>query len=269
MAPERSLLFVPADRPERFAKALAAGADRVIIDLEDAVAPDAKAASRDGLADWLAGPGAAGIAVRINAAGTPWHEDDLRMVAGAAEAVDLMLPKAEAGEAIGAVRAALPAGRRLIGLVETVRGFARLRELAAVPGLARVAFGTVDFCAETGIMGQGAELDAARFQIVLESSLAGLEAPLEGVTVDVRSAEALAADIDRARRLGFGGKLCIHPAQVAPVNAGFSPSPAEIDWATRVVAAARSGPGAVTVDGKLVDRPVVLQAEKILARIQA
>ena len=102
--------------------------------------------------------------------------------------------------------------------------------------------------------------------LVLESRLAGLASPIEGVTVNVRDAKILAVDIDRARRFGFGGKLCIHPSQVEPVNSGFSPQPAEIEWALRVIKAVANGQGAVVVDGKLVDQPIIKQARKILAR---
>jgi citrate lyase subunit beta/citryl-CoA lyase len=267
MAFERSFLFVPADRPDRFSKALATRADRIIIDLEDAVAPAAKVAARDNLVNWLASGQASDVVVRVNAVTTPWHADDMRAMAGLARVVGVMLPKAEAADAIAETRAKLSDDKGLIGLVETVRGVADLRAVAGTPGLSRLAFGTVDFCLETGIEGQGPELDFVRAQLTLESCLAGLAAPIEGVTVDLKAPDVLEADIARARRYGFGGKLCIHPAQVDPVNTGFSPSAHSIDWARRVIEAAKSGSGAITVDGKLVDRPIVLQAEKILARV--
>ena len=261
---ERSYLFCPGDRPERFAKALAAGADRVVIDLEDAVLPEAKARARGVLADWLGSGSAGPVMVRINAADTPWHEDDVRAVSARPNLVGFMLPKAESPEVITKVRASLGADQVLVALVETVRAVAELRRLAGVPGLQRLAFGSVDFCAEAGIRGAGRELDFVRGQLVLESALAGLAAPIEGVTLDIRSQDALVADVETARRFGFGAKLCVHPGQVATVNAGFSPTPAEIEWARRVVSACGDEFGAVVVDGKLVDRPVRLQAETIL-----
>ncbi len=267
MAFERSFLFVPADRPERFVKALATRADRVIIDLEDAVAPNAKAAARDSLVNWLDGAQASEVLVPVNAVTSPWHDDDMLAMASLARVVGLMLPKAESVEAITETRAKLPGSKSLVGLVETVRGVADLRAVAGTPGLSRLAFGTVDFCLETGIEGQGPELDFVRTQLTLESCLAGLAAPIEGVTVAINAPDVLETDIARARRYGFGGKLCIHPSQVDPINTGFSPSADSIDWAHRVMEAARSGTGAVTVDGKLVDRPIMLQAEKILARV--
>lgn len=263
---ERSFLFVPADRPERFAKALATGADLVVIDLEDAVQPDAKVAARHRLADWLESTEARPVMVRVNAAETPWHEDDLRALAGKPNLAGLMLPKADTAEAIASVRAHLPAERPLVALMETIRGYLDLRRLVHVPGLSRLAFGSVDFCAETGIGGLGVELDAIRTELVVVSRGAGLPPPVEGVTLAVQDGVALEADIRHARRFGFGGKLCIHPSQVAAVNAGFSPDEKEIDWARRVITAMDGAHGAVTVDGKLVDRPMIAQASAILER---
>lgn len=276
MRVERSYLFCPGDRPERFAKALATGADRVVLDLEDAVLPEAKAAARDHLADRLAdrlagpseaGAPGAGVMVRVNAVGTSWHEDDVRALAALPGVAGLMLPKAEDPDAIAGLRARLAPGRDLVALVETVRAFAHLRAVAGVPGVRRLAFGSVDFRAEAGIRGTDRELDFVRGGLVLESALAGLPAPIDGVTIDVRDEAALAADVRRARDFGFGAKLCIHPGQVAGVNAGFAPDEAEVAWARRVVEACTAGPGAIVVDGKLVDRPVRLQAEAILAQV--
>lgn len=262
MVVERSFLFVPGDRPEQFSKALAARADRVIIDLEDAVATEAKSATRDALVDWLVGAEARDVVVRVNASETPWHDDDLRAVAQLPRVAGVMLPKAESADAIAATRTRLTDGKSLVGLVETVRGVADLRAVASTPGLSRLAFGTVDFCLETGIQGQGDELDFVRVQLIIESCLAGLAPPIEGVTVDIKAQDVLDQDIARARKYGFGGKLCIHPGQVDATNAGFTPSAASIDWARRVIAATQSAAGAVAVDGKLVDRPIIRQAEK-------
>jgi citrate lyase subunit beta/citryl-CoA lyase len=174
-----------------------------------------------------------------------------------------MLPKAETREALERIADRVGPNRQVLALMETVRGYMNLRDLAGSRGLSRIAFGSVDFCAETGIRGLGSELDAIRTELVIVSRWASLDAPIEGVTLAVKDDALLAEDIHRARRLGFGAKLCIHPSQVEPVNRGFSATAEEIDWAERVVTAAADG-GAVTVDGKLVDRPVVEQAEKIL-----
>lgn len=267
MRSERSYLFCPGDRPERFAKALGSGADRVVIDLEDAVLPDSKARSRDGVVDWLAAGQPHAVMVRVNGAETPWFADDLRAVADLPGLAGVMLPKAETRDALTLLRSRLSESRLLVALIESLRGVADLRSLASTAGLQRLAFGSFDFAVEAGIRGQGPELDYVRSQLVFESALAGLGPPIDGVTIDLHREDLLAEDVARGRRFGLGAKLCIHPSQVATVNAGFSPSQAEIDWARRVVVACEAGLGAVTVDGKLVDRPIRLQAEAVLDQV--
>lgn len=265
----RSYLFVPADRPERIAKALASGADAVIVDLEDAVALPAKAQAREALGAWLrAAAPAARVVVRINGADTPWFADDLALCADAAVAA-VMLPKAGQGDDLAAVRRRLPA-TPIIALVETAEGYARLRDIACAPGVARLAFGTIDFQLDLGLNGEDDALLHFRSGFVLESRLARLAAPIDGVTTAVDAVDRVAADTQRARRLGFGAKLCIHPRQIEPVNRGFSPTAAEVDWAERVLAAmASAGGAAVAVDGKMVDRPVLLRAEALLGQRRA
>ena len=259
----RSLLFVPGDRPERFAKALATGADLVVIDLEDAVLPNAKDVARRTVREWLSGAEGQNVAVRVNAPGTLWHDDDMDVVAGARHVVALVLPKADNRDTLEASAARLAAGQNLIALVETVQGYLDVRRLVFARGLSRIAFGSVDFSSECGIRGLGSELDPVRVELVVASRAAGIMPPIEGVTIAVADSDLLSSDIDRARRLGFGGKLCIHPSQVEAVNRGFSPSAEELDWARRVLEASGAG-GAVTVDGKLVDKPVVEQASRLL-----
>ncbi|CAN7698843.1 CoA ester lyase [Pseudorhodoferax sp. LjRoot39] len=258
---DRSLLFVPGHRPDRFDKAAASGAHALVLDLEDAVAPDDKLQARTEVAAWLA---AGRVAfVRVNAADTPWHADDLRMLAAAPKA-GVMLPKADAAH-MAAVLQALP-GRRAIALLESVAGYQELAWLAAVPGLERIAFGSVDFAAETGIADEGEALTAVRTQIVLQSLAAGLAPPIDSVSLGFTDAEALLAEARRSRALGFGGKLCIHPAQLAAVHAAFAPTAAEQAWAARVLAAFEASGGAATaVDGKMVDKPVVERARRLLA----
>ncbi len=259
----RAWLFVPGHRPERFEKALAAGADRVIIDLEDAVAPADKDSARAALAAWLA-TASARVAVRLNAADTPWFESDLALLAHAAVST-VVLPKAE-DTAVLARLAAQRAGLALVPLVESAAGIAAARTLAAAPGVERLAFGHIDFQLDLGMKDASeADLLPHRCELVLASRLARIAPPLDGVTVAIDDAARLAEDVQRARRLGFGGKLCIHPRQVAGVRAGFAPSEAELAWARRVLeAAAAAGGAAVAVDGKMVDKPVLLRAEGIL-----
>jgi citrate lyase subunit beta / citryl-CoA lyase len=271
----RSYLFVPADRPERFAKALASGADAVIVDLEDAVAPHNKTAARAALAQWLAGAAAGPhtavpLLVRINAPGTEWFAGDLALCGSSNAVSGVMLPKAERGADVEAVHRAAP-GRSLIPLIETAEGFDHLRALAGAAGVQRLAFGSIDFQLDLGMAGGRDDDDTAlpllffRSQLVLASRLASLLPPIDGVTTSIDDAAPVARDAQAARRLGFGAKLCIHPRQVAAVNAGFTPSAAEVDWARRVVAAVeRSEGAAVAVDGKMVDRPVLMRARVVL-----
>lgn len=252
----RAPLFVPADRPERFAKAAASRADAVILDLEDAVAGEAKDAARAALAVGFAD---VPVIVRINALGTPWHAADVRAVAALRPAA-VMLPKAEAAAAVSAVASEL--GLPVIALVETARGLAHARAIALADGVARLAFGSVDFCADLGGAHLREVLLPARFELVLASRLAGIAAPLDGVTVQLDDLSVSHDDAAHARALGMTGKLCIHPKQVPAVRRAFAPTEAELDWARRVVA---SGDGAVSVDGAMVDEPVRLRARAILA----
>jgi citrate lyase subunit beta/citryl-CoA lyase len=262
MAARRSFLFVPADRPDRYDKALAAGAGAVIVDLEDAVAPDDKVAAREALTHWLSRTGAQ-VLVRVNAAETPWFADDLALC-GNASVAGVVLPKAERRADL-AHASAIAAGKRLYPLVETAAGFEAMRTIAGAPGVERLVFGSIDFQVDLGIAGDDDALLAFRSQIVLVSRLAHLRAPIDGVTTAIDDEAVLAADAARARRLGFGGKLCIHPRQVAVVERAFAPSEAEIDWARRVLAAAAGARGAaVAIDGRMVDKPVLLRARAIL-----
>ncbi|MBW8718347.1 MAG: CoA ester lyase [Variovorax paradoxus] len=274
LALARAFLFVPADRPERHARALATGAGAVIVDLEDAVAPERKAAAREGLAASFAALPAAGrqrLLVRINAAGTPWHEDDCAAVAGLVLQgliAGVVLPKAERGGDLRLLAEAIGPRGVLVPLVESAAGLAAVDELAAAPQVLRLAFGNLDFQADVGLAcdADEAELVPVRLALLLASRRAGLPAPIDGVTADWRDAQRLAADTARARRGGFGAKLCIHPDQVAPVQAALGPSDGELAWARRVIEAVRSaGGGVASLDGRMVDAPVVRLAERLQA----
>lgn len=258
----RSYLFAPGNRPERFAKALAAGADAVILDLEDAVPVDEKASARDRIADAL--DPARPVWVRVNSRETPWFEDDLRACAHPGVA-GVMLPKAERADDAARV-ASVAGGRPVLALVETALGMWNVLEIARADAVVRLAFGSIDYQVDLNIDGEGEPLLHARSQLVLASRVAGIAPPVDGVSVAIDDAAAIEADATRGRRIGFGGKLCIHPKQVAVVNACFSPRPEEIEWARRVVAAYEAAGGAaVAVDGKMVDKPVLLKAQRILS----
>ncbi len=261
-------LFVPANRPERFDKALAAGADVVIIDLEDAVAIDEKESARAALSDWLSSESAENktIALRINSADSIWHAADLTLC-GHASVAAVVLPKAASVDEVARVVAA--GARTVIPLIESAAGFVQAGALAAAPSVSRLMFGSIDFCVDLGIEGDDRELDYFRSQLVLASCLAGIAAPVDGVTTAINDEEILRSDTLRGKRFGFGGKLCIHPKQIAGVRAAYLPSAAEVAWAQRVVAAATAAHGgAVAVDGKMVDRPVILKAERILQQAE-
>ncbi len=273
----RSYLFVPGDRPERFDKALASGADAVIVDLEDAVAPGTKEQARAALANWLSAEHP--VVVRINAAGTRWFEDDLALCAHPGVAA-VMLPKAERAEELEHVaRACTVRGGRgivrsapvvLLPLIESAVGFANALALAQVARVERLGFGTIDFQLDLGMDGGDEELLWFRSQLVLASRLAQKLAPIDGVTTAIDDVAAIAQDVARARRIGLGAKLCIHPRQVPVVNRGFAPSAEQLAWAQRTVAAAGSSDGAaVAVDGAMVDRPVLLRAQAILREAEA
>lgn len=264
---ERSYLFVPGDRPERFDKAIASGAHGVILDLEDAVQPERKPQAREAVRGWLARTKTP-VWVRINPADTAWYAEDCSLLA-APMVRGLMVPKAQDASGLAQLAGRLLDDQWLIPLVETVAGWFAAQDIARVPRVARLAFGSVDFMSDSGIQGEAEEMNGVRTQLVLVSRLAGIAAPIDGVSVAIDDPAQLESDVRRSRRFGFGAKLCIHPKQVTGVHQGFAPTEAEVAWAGRVVAALAAGPlGAVTVDGKMVDKPIALLAQAILSEAQ-
>jgi citrate lyase subunit beta/citryl-CoA lyase len=261
----RSFLFVPGNRPDRFAKACAAGADAVVVDLEDSVAAGDKIAARAAVAAWLTP--AQPVLVRINVANSEWFRDDLKL-GGKPGIAGVLLPKAESIEDIHIVAGHFGAEAPILPQIETAQGFWNALAMARAGGVQRLLFGSIDLQLDLGMAAQEDELLFFRSQIVLVSRLAGIQSPVDGVTTDINSTERVRADTLRAKRLGFGGKMCIHPKQVPVVNECFAPTPEEEAWARRVVeASAAAHGGATSVDGKMVDRPVLVLAEKILASI--
>ena len=260
---QRSYLFVPGDRPERFDKALASGAHAVIVDLEDAVTPAHKLTARAAVRAWLE-QAPARVWLRVNPADSPWYAEDCELLELAA-VCGVMLPKADDVLAITRLANALRPNQSIIPLVESVVGWFNALALAQAPRVHRLAFGSMDFMVDSGIQGDGEELDAVRTQLVLVSRLAGVLPPIDGISLAIDDHLQLQADVRRSRRYGLGAKLCIHPKQVSGVNAGFMPTLLEIDWAHRVLTALASNLlGAITVDGKLVDKPIAMRAQAIL-----
>lgn len=261
MRPEATWLFVPGNVPRRFAKAAAAGADAVVIDLEDAVRPEDKDTARAETLRWLSEGGQAWV--RLNAAGTPWFDADVDAVAGASGLLGVLAPKAEDPVALAALSARLDTA--VVALVETAAGLHRVHDVAAAPGVTRLAFGSLDLAADLGADDTAEAMLFARSTIVLASRVAGLPAPIDGVTTVIDDADAVTTAARYARSLGFRGKLCIHPAQIAPTARGLAPSEDEIAWARAVLRAAEGSAGAVTgPDGRMIDRPVLDRAHAIL-----
>jgi citrate lyase subunit beta/citryl-CoA lyase len=259
-----SYLFVPANRPERFSKAVASGANAVIIDLEDGVGADDKAAARSSLSNWLdsaeARENSVPILVKVNCVNSGCFGEDLR-VCRRPDIAGIVLPKSERADDIASASAGAP----VYPLIETALGFSRINDLAKAPRVQRLLFGAIDFKHDMGIDGDEDELLFFRSQVVLASRIAGLLSPVDGVTTDIDDLEKIARDAAYTKRLGFGGKLCIHPNQVPIVNRTFVPSENELRWANRVLEAAeRARGGAVALDGRLIDRPMVLTAQRII-----
>jgi citrate lyase subunit beta / citryl-CoA lyase len=262
----RSYLFVPGNRPERYAKAIAAGADAVIVDLEDAVPPKDKPSARAALAAWLSPEHP--VLIRVNGSESQWFREDIALC-GTPGVAGVLLPKAERIEEIRVVAEHSGAATPILPLIETARGFWNAHALAQGPKVRRFVFGSIDFQLDLGIQGEGEELLYFHSQLVLVSRVGSLEPPVDGVTTAIDDAERVRGDTLRAKRLGFGAKLCIHPRQVSLVNECFEPSAQEEGWARRIMEAAEAVQGAaVSVDGQMVDRPVIDRAAAILSRIK-
>ena len=262
--PARSWLFVPATRPDRFAKAAASGADRVILDLEDAVAPDEKADARRGLMTATI-PRDVPVYVRVNSALTPWFEEDLG-VARTLAIRGVLLPKADSAAHVERALAVIAPEQVVVPIIETAAGLWNVLEVARCPRVERLVFGALDFTLDTGIHDADGAFDAVRSRIVVASKVAGIAAPVDLVTLAIDDQEQLRRHAARSRSFGFGGKLCIHPKQIPITNDAFRPSDEEVAWARAVLDELSSRPeDAVFVHrGELVDRPVIQRAKQII-----
>ena len=251
-------LFVPATRPDRIARACASGAGAVIVDLEDAVAPGDKEAARDGLADAVL-TDKVPVFVRINAHGTRWFDPDVAAVARLPVA-GIVLPKAEHGNVADDLRQQLAPGAQLLALIETARGLADVRRIAGA--FDRLLFGSLDYAADLGVDPVPKALAHAQGELVLTARLAGQPGPCDGVTPDINDPARVEADARHGARLGFRGKMLIHPSQLAPARAAYRPAPDQVDWARRVLEAGVSD--VARLDGEMVDLPVIARARRIL-----
>ena len=258
-----ALLFCPADRPERYAKA-AERADAVILDLEDAVNPESKAAAREALIAQPLDP--ARSIVRLNAAGTADHELDLAALAQT-EYRTVMLAKAESREDLAGL-----GGIRVIVLCESARGILAAAELAAADAVVGLMWGAEDLLVSLG--GSSSRHDDGRYRdvalhsrsTVLLAAASHGKAAIDAVYVNIPDAEGLAAEARDAVASGFAATACIHPSQVDTIRAAYAPDPAELEWAHAVLAAAEGQRGAFRFEGKMIDGPVLRHAERLIAR---
>lgn len=259
-----TLLFVPADRPERFDKALASGAGQVIVDLEDAVLPASKNKARTNLLDWCKCAGDAQILLRINDDTTEWYVDDLALAVHP-EIAGVILPKATRDSVI---HLADRLDKPVLPLIETATGLMDLASIASADWVVRLLLGTIDLALDLGLDADhpagAAMLDAARYQLVVASAAHQLPRPIDGVFTDLGDEKGLSATALSARACGMGGMMCIHPKQIADVAAAFAPSEAEAVWAESVLREATNHPGAFVFEGKMIDAPILARAQVIV-----
>jgi citrate lyase subunit beta/citryl-CoA lyase len=272
----RSYLYVPGDRPDRFGKAAEAGADAIILDLEDAVGPAAKDAARQTVSVWMRdhAPGVGPeVWVRVNA------DDRLELDVASVVSPGLLgvvLPKATPAllerlhDALAAVEGTSPVA--IVPVVETADGVLRARAIASASHVVHLALGEADLCAELGIepSSDARELWSVRMQIVLASAAAGVEPPVGPVSPDFTDLEALRTSTEALRRMGFEGRSAIHPSQIGVINDVFTPSPDAVERARRVIERFDAAGGGACVDdnGRMIDVAVVRASRRVLARAQ-
>lgn len=275
MKPRRSVLFMPGSNARALEKARTLPADALILDLEDAVAPEAKSAARDRVlaAVRAGGYGPREVIVRVNGPGTPWGAEDLAAVAHAAgDAV--LLPKIESAEAVSAAAAALGPTVAVWCMLETPRGILNAPSIADHPRVDALVMGTSDLTKDLHARPTRDRLPLlpSLGLCVLAARAAGITA-LDGVHLDLEDDAGLAAACRQAADLGFDGKTLIHPRQVAIANEAFAPAAGEVDWARRVIAAhaeaAARGQGVVVLDGRLIENLHVDDARRVLALAEA
>lgn len=261
-------LVVPADRAERFQSAIDSGADAVVLDLADTVAPDSKADARARLPAHLArlGPSNTALLSRINARGTPWFGEDLIAVAQIEGLEGIVLPKAETVVDIERIRKVVGDSVVIVALIETAKGLRAAEDIAKAAD--RLAFGAMNYALDLAMPHSAEALLHARSSLVLASRLAGLPAPIDGATLDLRDDFGTEADARYAASLGFAGTLLIHSDQIEPARRGFGPTNSQLQWAAAIVERSQAE---VTspANAPIVDVSAILQAERILRRFAA
>ncbi|MPW20415.1 HpcH/HpaI aldolase [Paraburkholderia piptadeniae] len=267
-------LFVPGTRSERFEKAVRSGADVVILDLEDAVAPADKPIARSAvLESWaslneVANEIGVALCIRVNSPREKTGRDDLALCHLLKPSL-IMVPKVESEAELVSVSSEVPSAR-VLALIETANGVMEARKIASAPNVARLVLGSVDLMVNLGVTDDREPLDWTRSMLVLASAGAGIAGPVDGVCTSINDLERVRLDTERARTFGFTSKLCIHPKQIPAVSDAFKVTDEEVAWAKRVIDASESSAGAATaVDGAMVDVPVLLRAQRIVSRHDA
>lgn len=271
----RSALYVPGDAPDKLAKALDRGADELIVDLEDAVAPGRREHAREVVAAWLdaVGKTEVGIWVRINTG--PAREADVRAIAGHGSLRGFVVAKTESADELirlDELLGAVGPDCRVVPLLESAGAVLSAREIASAPRVQRLQVGEADLRADIGVtLGDDErELLFVRSQVVLASAAAGISPPIAPVSTEFRDIDAYRRSTEALARLGFVGRACIHPAQVAVCHEVFTPSEEEQEWAHEVLAALDAAGSGVAVDGRgrMLDEAVARQARLLLARVR-
>lgn len=265
----RSMLFVPGDRPDRFAKALDSNADAVIIDLEDAVAANAKTTARQHIAQFARNQHAQHFWVRINDASTDFFADDLKLCVSLPNLSGIILPKAEHANDLQALSTL---NKPVIPIIESAQGVLNLATIASLDSIYCLSFGALDLSLDLGLAMNtaGAEiiLNNLRTQLLLHSRINHLAPPIDTVYADIKNDDGLQQFAQRAKDMGFAGMLSIHPRQIPIIHQVFTPSPAQLDLAHKVVEYAnRTGSNAFSLDGQMVDQPIIEMAKQLLRTI--
>jgi (S)-citramalyl-CoA lyase len=263
----RTVLFVPGDRPERFEKAIATGAGRVVIDLEDAVEPQHKDQARENADRYLAQTRHQNVMVRINSNGDEAYKQDLALCRAHPHLAGVIVPKAESLKQLEEVADTC---RKIWPLIETPQGLLTLPESATCKGIERLVFGVLDLAIQLGINAYSPSshriFDQVRYALLLHSALNGLEPPVDTVYPVLSDMEGLSAFATASKDLGFAGMLCLHPKQVEQVDSIFTPSAHEQAWAERVLEAAKQHGGAFSFEGRMIDAPVLTSARRMLGK---
>lgn len=253
-----SALYVPGDRPDRFDKAAASGADLVILDLEDAVADRAKGEALDNIISWLASPPRIAVQVRVN----PNAAHEIRAIRATGANVGLRIPKVDDARKLDAV-AYLADGLPLTALIESARGLEAAAAIAAHPAVHEIALGEADLASDLG-SADDLVRDHLRVRLLLAARSAGLNAPMLSAYPAIQDLEGLKADTERGRALGLRGRVAVHPKQIPVIKEVFAPSEQDLAWARAVVGAVENGGVATLPDGQMVDPAMLGRARSLL-----